>query len=90
MSLFVIGVIPSASLLTSLVLAGDGSVRKSPLGRACGEGSALILHSVQKAEVLHVYSLRARVRPSIPRPSSLSLPHCRRLPRGCKERANLT
>ena len=73
MSQFVLGVIPSASLLTSLVLAGNGSVRKPSFGRACGEGPALFLHSVQEAEVLPVYPVRARVRPSI---SPLPLSFC--------------
>ena len=76
MSLFFTGVMPSASLLTSLVLAGDGSIRKSPFGRAWGEGSTLVLHRVQEAEVLHVYSVRAGVRP----PKHLSFSHHQSLP----------
>lgn len=63
MSLFFTGVMPSASLLTSLGFAGDGSIRESPLGRAWDEGPTLVLHRVQEAEVLHVYSVGARVRP---------------------------
>ena len=53
----------SASLLTSLVFAGDDGIRKSPLGRAWCEGPTFVLHCVQEAEVLHVHSVGARVRP---------------------------
>ncbi len=74
MSLSFTGVMPSASRLTSLVLAGNGSIRKSPLGRAWGEGSTLVLHCVQEAEILHVYSVGARVRPPNTPYILLSLP----------------
>ena len=59
MSLFVTEVVPSASLLTRLALVGDGSIRKSPLSRACDERSALVLYGIQEAKVLHVYPVRA-------------------------------